>query len=453
MKHESPEMKAFVVPLILLCAVCFIAPFSVEPLDASPRVHADYLPATTCQNCHGAICDQYYESQHAKSFSSLLFQAQYFREVLPRATGDADFLKEAKACIACHSPVDSIKRKTLVTEADQVDPALSGVACDFCHTIKGYDGAVPGNGNFISDPNPERKLGPFKGADDWHHVYSELQTKSEFCGICHNADNHHGVEVKSTFTEWKNSDYAARGIQCQDCHMNLKGFLTEGKPTYESGRAANPLSTFGVGGSHRSTLYTHRFPGAHSKTQISEAETITLTIETERPVASPGDEIILHVLVDNSKTGHKMPSGSKELRLLWLELAAYNRNKKVPIPAVTAGAGTYDVSGKGPFDREILGEDIPKGSRIYRAIFADGAGKQTLAFYDAVKIVFDNRLNALEVHKETFHFKIPKDFKGKVSLQANLNYLPYPSSFSNRFGLPKPTPFEVSSARKEITVQ
>ncbi len=329
---------------------------------------------------------------------------------------------------------------------------MSGIVCDFCHAIKGFEGTAPGNGNFIPEPSPDRKLGPFSGGDNWHHVYSELQTKSEMCGICHNATNHHGLEVKSTFTEWKNSRYAAEGIQCQDCHMNLKGFLQEGKPVYESGRASNPSSTFGIGGRYRSTLYTHRFPGAHSQTQIAEAETITLIIETEKTVASPGDEIKIHVVVDNSKTGHKMPSGSKELRHMWLELAAYNGNKKVFIP-VPAGAGRYDRTGEGPSDKELLGADILPGSRIYRVVFVDEAGNQTLAFYDAVKIIFDNRLNASEIRKETFYFKIPKDFQGKVLLQANLNYLPYPSSLSTRFGLPKPRLFEVSSAKKELLLQ
>jgi nitrate/TMAO reductase-like tetraheme cytochrome c subunit len=445
-------MKTFKILLFLLCAGGFAALSTVEPLYASPLAYTDYLPAETCRTCHSTIFEQYSGSYHAKAFSNPLFQAQYFEDVLPRTEKDTAFLDEAKACIACHSPIDSIKVKTLVTDREQIDPALWGVACDFCHTIKGYKGKAPGNGNFISNPSRERKLGPFREAGSWHHVYSELIKKSEFCGICHNTVNHHGLEVKSTFTEWKNSEYAAKGIQCQDCHMNLQGFLTKGKPVYEPGRAAEPLSTFGFAGPERA-LYTHRFPGAHSRTQIFDALGISLAIETTKPTVSAGDEIVIDVRVDNSRTGHKMPSGSKELRLLWLELAAYNWERKVAIPAAAAGVDPYDVAGKGPFDREILGEDISEGSRIYRAVFVDDAGKQTLSFYDAVKIVFDNRLNASEIRKERFHFKIPKDFRGRIFLQASLNYLPYPGSFSSRFRLPKPQPFEVSSARKELTVE
>ena len=306
-------MKIFMNFALSICAAACMVMSIEQPLHAGPVTYKGYQPSSTCQTCHGALVDQHSESQHAKAFSDALFQAQYFKDVLPRAEKDPAYVREAKTCIACHSPIDAIARNDIITSKDQVNPALSGVTCDFCHSIKGFEGTTPGNGNFITEPNPARKLGPFKGADNWHHVYSELQTKSEFCGICHNATNHLGLEVKSTFTEWKNSDYAAKGIQCQDCHMNLKGFLQEGKPVYESGRAASPESTFGIGGPYRSALYTHRFPGAHSMTQIAGAQTVSLAIETEKPVVSSGDEMIIRVLVDNSKTGHKMPSGSKEL--------------------------------------------------------------------------------------------------------------------------------------------
>ena len=259
------------------------------------------------------------------------------------------------------------------------------------------------------------------------------------------------VEIKSTFTEWKNSIYAEKGIQCQDCHMNTVGFLLQGKPVYDSGCAVNPSNI--VRAPDRPKLYTHSFPGAHSRTQIFGAGVITLNMETEKTIASPGDEMTIYVFIDNSRTGHKMPSGSADLRQLWLKVEVYNGDKIMPVPALMEGPDTYDVAGKGPFDQEILGEDIPKGARIYRAIFIDKKGMQTLSSYDAVNIAFDNRLNASELRRETYHFTVPKDVKGKLTVKASLNYLPYPSSFSQRFGLPGPEAFEISSTRKEIHIK
>lgn len=388
---------------------------------------------------------------HANSFTNPVFQEQYFKELLPQISTDSNLIREADGCIACHAPITYIKNKGYITSKEQVEPEFSGVTCDFCHTVTGYEGDRPENGNYISGPSTQ-KFGPFAYVDGWHHFYGEFLTKSEFCAVCHNAKNHHGLEIKSTYTEWKNSRYAEEGIQCQDCHMNVMGFLVSGEPVYEFGRAAG-TSLARI--PYREQLYTHRFPGAHSRNQV--VGSLALEIETDS-TASPGDEITVNVLVDNSRTGHKMPSGSADLRLLWLELKAYigeKTIKTIPIAASSniKGQRAYDVTGRGAFDKEILRQDIPEGNRIYRAIFADKEGKQTLSSYNATKIIFDNRLDAEEIRKEIYQFKIPKDAKGKLFLFATLNYLPYPSIFAERLGLPEAEVFGISFAKKEIALQ
>lgn len=382
-----------------------------------------------------------------------MFSGQYFQELLPAIKTNLELADEAKDCIACHSPIDYIAMNGRIFSKEQADPDKSGVTCDFCHTITGYKGGLPGNGAYISEPLAERKFGPFLHEYNWHHIYSAAQTKSEFCAICHNAVNHNGLEIKATYTEWKNSSYAERGINCQDCHMNALGFLSGGKPVFESGRAADPSRTFGRGTPFRPVLFTHRFPGAHTRTQISGGADITLKSETEKRTVSPGDEIIIRVNVDNSNTGHKFPSGSSDLRLLWLELTARIGDNVIVIPAVPDGKDPFDVTGQTAFDREILGDDIQKGNRIYRAVFTDKTGKQTLASYNATKIIFDNRLNASEIRKETYHFRVPENAAEKIIIEARLSYLPYPSSFSRRFDLPKPERFEIADMKTEITVK
>ncbi len=382
---------------------------------------------------------------HAAAFADPVFRGQYFKELLPRLEREPDLLSEAARCMACHAPVVYVKGEGLLTSEEGIDPRMAGVTCDFCHTIRGYRGERPGNGNYVSVPG-DQKLGPFKHASSWHHVYSELQTKSEFCAICHSYINRYGLETRSTYSEWKNSRYAGEGIQCQDCHMNVRGFLTAGKPVYESGKAA--YMTLGRS-PYRERLYTHRFPGAHSKTQLTGA--LRLAVEVRR---SAGGEITVEVLVDNSKTGHKMPTGSAELRLLWLDLKAVVGGKVITVPiGPDAEAEGYGVSGRGRFDREVLGDDVPEGSRIYRAVFVDAEGKQTLSFYDAARIVFDNRLGAAEVRKEIYQLRPPRTAGERLSLKASLYYLPYPSSFADRLGLPRPEPVEIASAVREIPLR
>ncbi len=152
--------------------------------------------------------------------------------------------------------------------------------------------------------------------------------------------------------------------------MNVDGFLTAGQASYESGEAANMnLGT----APFRGRLYTHRFPGAHSKSQVVGA--LTLEVRADE-AASPGDEVDIQLLVDNSRTGHKMPSGSAELRLVWLDLQAHYGETALSIPATPdTESKTCDVSGHPRCDGEILKDEIPEGSRVYRAIYADRGGK------------------------------------------------------------------------------
>jgi hypothetical protein len=178
---------------------------------------------------------------------------------------------------------------------------------------------------------------------------------------------------------------------------------------------------------------------------------LRLHIDLEGTALSAGDAVVFDVLVDNERTGHKMPSGSSDLRLLWLQVEAYADGKAMPL-AAAAGKGGYDVAGQGGFDKEILGDDVPRGSRIYRAIYLDGQGRQTLACYTAASIVFDNRLNAGEVRKETYRLPLPRDSKGAVTIRARLYYQSYPSYFTSSLGQPKAPPVEVAVASKEIAL-
>lgn len=452
-----PNIKYLLALLLIVLLVSAGSGYSSAQSSAVPQNSFDavkmpgaddYWSSFLCQDCHDKIYYQHSQSMHARSFENPVFQAEYFNELLPKL-GDPGLIKEAKACIACHSPITYIKTGNgYMTSKDQVYRGMSGVTCDFCHTIRGYKGGVPGNANYISTPGYQ-KFGPFEYKTDWHHAYSELQTKSEFCAICHNRVNHKGLEIISTFTEWKKSSYARRGIQCQDCHMNVQGFLTGGQPVYESGKAARIKPGYAP---YREKLYTHRFPGAHSRSQVAGA--ITLKIEINDADISPGDDITIDVIVDNSRTGHKMPSGSAELRVLVLQLRSVIGDKVITVPASSyMKTDMHDVAGEGKFDKFVLGKDVPHKSRLYRAVCVDEKGKQTLFSYEASSIIFDNRLNASEVRKESYNFKVPGNAEGPMQFGASLWYLPYPGSFAEKIGVPGAAMIEIASAEKIVRVK
>jgi nitrate/TMAO reductase-like tetraheme cytochrome c subunit len=421
--------------LLVLLALCARVPAAaLEP--PPPMKFPEYQAASNCRICHEKQYAQHQESLHARSFSDPVFQAQYFKQLLPLAVGDRALQQEADRCVACHSPITYQKSKGRAAPIRDFEASLAGVVCDFCHRIGAYKDAQPGSGNYMSSPG-DKKFGPLKSpASDWHHVYHELQTKSELCAICHNAVNHLGLQIKSTYSEWQASSYAKQGIQCQDCHMSAKGYLTNGRPAYESGKA----SEMTVGSSvDRAELHTHRFPGAGARPQMEGA--LGLAVKLDRETAAPGEQIAITVEVSNKNAGHSIPTGSADLRLLWLELSAETPGGSVPVPATAAaGDAPYDVAGRGAFDAQVLGDDIPAGSRVYRSIFVDAAGAQTLGSYGAARILFDNRIKADEVRAERYGFRVPGDARGPLAFTARIRYLPYPGSFARELAVPPPTP-------------
>ena len=395
---------------------------------ACPR-DPEFLPSAMCRNCHQRIYDQQIASMHEQSWSNPVFQAQYLQDMVPRAYDSLDLFKETRSCSACHMPVAHAQSRARVVTKEMVPKDMGGVTCDACHTIAGIDGDTPGNGNYVMVPGLQ-KFGPFRTASTWHHEFSELQTRSEFCATCHNARNRHGLEIKSTYTEWKASVYAEKGIQCQDCHMNEKGFLVDGVASFESGHAAG----MSVGHApRREKLGSHHFPGARTHTQMDGA--LTLTIEPPKEGLQAGRAARVELLVDNHRTGHKMPSGSAELRFMWIEFQATAGGASVDLmPVEEAEVAGYGVTSASPDPLDPLGDSVKPGRRVYRALFNDSKGRMTGLLHEAAKVRFDNRLEAAEVRREAYVFAVPA--ADKVVLSASLYYAPYPVTFARRLRLP-----------------
>lgn len=262
------------------------------------------------------------------------------------------------------------------------------------------------------------------------------------------------MEVKSTYYEWRESSYGKRGFACQECHMNKNGFLNDGVATFGKGQAA--YMNIGVVDKKQrehDKLYSHSFPGAHSISQLEDALHLEFKIGT-RSADSIG-RFPFAITVNNERSGHKMPSGSSDLRFMWLAVAATSEDgTKIPVSLQHSASRNidYSIAGASPDDATILKDDVPAGSRLYRTVLVNANGRQSLFQYDAVKNIFDNRLNATEVRKEGYYLKLPANFAGKVTVEANLYYRGAPSSFTKRMQVPDVAPVLVASQKKLISV-
>jgi len=440
-----------VVFLAILTSIALIGASSQRSISTNS---ASFEPSEKCKGCHADIYQQYIESSHSKSFSNPIFWAQYFREVVPRATIDTSFKPIAKRCIFCHSPVLYMSYTGMIKSPEQAFFVETGVTCDFCHS---FDGFTPdGDYQMITTG---KKQGPFID-NDFHSQESHFIKTSEFCASCHNSSNHLGAEARTTYDEWKKSRFNELQLPCQECHMNMHGYLKNGKAQFETGMAAKikadnyrfKTESEVLLTPERKKLFTHLF-----NTDSVAAGAIGLDVTLGSARLADG-KTILNVAVKNKGAGHKMPSGSSDLRMLWLDISVFDSNGRefaVRQPApIDYSVVDYSISCSDVDDQCILaGAAVPGGRRIYRAIFVDKHGRRASSFIDAYKIIFDNRLDAGEVRLEKYYVKVPPDYSGKILVSIDINYLAAPTSFTQRLGIPDYKNVKINSIQKEFTLE
>ncbi len=352
----------------------FLVLLSMILMGASPEGSAPqsgespYGAAEGCGECHAAIHRAWSGSPHALSASN-----PAYLDALKRAAEVAGSERAARrVCVWCHAPT------TLVTgDLDLKQPiSQEGVTCDFCHTVKDIEMEKDGH-PFLLEPG-DVKRGPFQYAEPVDHetAFSPLHRYSPLlCASCHEFTNEHGVPILSTYTEWKEGPYPARGVPCQDCHMALvRGQITEdGIEKKGSQRVIN----------------LHRLVGGSSRGQLDTG--LDLTLKSVRRSAGRAD---LTVQVSNVAAGHAVPGGLSTKTLV-----------------LTVGVESED---------ETL---LHVRSRRYRREIKDVDGRvlKTVPdlFLKGVSVGLDNRIRPRESRTERFSLPIPA---GARAIVVRLEY-------------------------------
>jgi len=372
---------------------------------------SQYMDHHVCMTCHPEIYGQWSLSMHNNSYKDPLFQKVY--ELAVKDTG-GDKTIEA-FCIACHSPIGFTSGEIPPSDGSKLSEiAKDGVQCDFCHTVKKSHGI----GNFAAINKPgDIKWGPFDDAISSFHQteFSELHTKAEFCGMCHNVSHpNNNLPLENTYTEWKEGPYSAQGIQCQDCHMTPGPGVTKPNP----GKAA-------IMGPEREHIYTHSVVGGNVAVAklLGSVERASLAEERLQAAASleiippkamnPGEKAILKIKVTNQGAGHYLPTGLTETRQMWLYVKIKDREGKTIF-----SSGELDMHG-----------EIKEGSIIYNTVVADSSGKPTHKVWRAEKIIYDHRIPPKESVTETYSFKVPNSSPGPFTVETVLKYRSAPQEF------------------------
>ena len=318
--------------------------------------------AEFCGSCHRTIQEAWKTSAHANAMTSRLFQ-----DALDMVESDYG-ASARRQCLACHSPLGvqlgdfSLKEKV----------SWEGVTCDYCHSMRSvsFDG-----------PNPRATLdfsltksGPLKEVSSPAHgvVFSEVHTTSQVCAPCHEYKNKHGLQVLSTFTEWKESRYAKDDVQCQTCHMGkVSGDVVDPR-VQRSGSEVN----------------LHEMPGSHSLAQLNKAVRMRLVMKRT------AKQLNISVVLANAGAGHYVPTGSPMRKLI-----------------LDVRADAY------------RGADLEQRREYYRTV-TDASGQPVEmehgAFARGATVSNDTRLAPGEERTETF--TLPVEQGVPVQVKATLTY-------------------------------
>jgi len=383
-----------------------------------------FVEPSVCGNCHSEIFKQWSGSMHSKAFADPLWRAAT-KMFMKEATTKEEKI-EMKACVKCHTPL-GFRSYSIISPDDDYEKLAAlpaqGIFCNWCHNISevkhlgdaGYE-VEPGGGK----DDPSTMLGPFKDSySDYHPTkYSELHTRSEFCGLCHNVSHTaNRLPLEATYDEWKNSPYNTGSpgttVHCQDCHMRQRpGIPSTGK----TDRPDNPGKA-ADNGPEREHIWTHYFVGANAVVTKLLGSQLHAEMAVERLKHAADLEIIkedsykkdtlahIKVKVINSGAGHYLPTGLTEVRQMWLSVTITDANGREVMKS-----GTLDPKGR-----------LDENTVLYNTVLGNKDGPVVnVALAD--RILYDHRVPPKGYIIEKYSFYIPGEAAFPLKVQATLRY-------------------------------
>ncbi len=429
-------LLAFLALLVMATAVDGAAPAERYPFFPSllrtasgkPVRSTDFFPPSKCRGCHAAIFDQWKGSMHSNAYRDPVFQALW--KIGSEETGGLT----DKLCAGCHTAVGTVAEEVsrgADGEFQVSEIAREGVQCHLCHSVVGSSmdetpTAMPQNASIVVDPGVVMR-GPYRDAQPmWHKAeYSELHTRAEFCGNCHNVfhpANHFPIE--NTYDEWRFSVYAQKGIVCQDCHMMPVEKAIEVARTLEKPKNPGRASPMGPA---RENVFSHEFVGAnftvtgllgaerHARLAVERLQSAARLSLTLPAGAGPGGIARIRTRVTNVGAGHNLPTSLTEVRQMWLDVA------------VRDGAGA-EIYRSGALDSA---GDLTEGTVLFHTPAADEEGRHTVKPWEIVRFEYSTTIPPKGYAEREFAFLVPARAPGPLRVSVKLRYRSFPQSLAN----------------------
>jgi len=407
--------QLILVWFLFVAFICADTPAGEHALGS--RKYSDFEKPESCKSCHTRIYQQWSQSMMSQAYTHHWDEIEYWELAVPHGNKVAMFKPVADDCNGCHAPLAYLAGDVPPPRPSENSRANESVSCDLCHSITGLSDE-PFNFNWISEPG-RTKYGAKEGLVSPHHItkFNDIYTVADYCGACHNEKNPFGIWVKSTQIEWEEGPYSEQGVPCFVCHMPKA-----------PGRSA-PMAEEGM-------VAQHVFLGAHNEAKLKSAIEVSIHPD-EREILYDG-AVVLQVELFNAKAGHKIPSGSVEDRILWLDVRAVDadgREYHLPVDRKGFEGEEYTIASDelaysdmgvplGIKDFKGVARDgIPLGNRIFRMPYFDENGIMTIQQWNTRSLGVDYRIGPRETKLEHFTWFMPDDIAfGPVTITARLYY-------------------------------
>lgn len=424
----------------LVCARCHSSAPNAQALrDAGGRSVAPF--------------DLWRATTKANSARDPLWRAVVAAEMAATPSKAAEIQAE---CLRCHSPMASIAAEKageghvsldlLLDDGPRGQLALDGVSCTVCHQIPpdalGNESGHLGIGDekVVYGPHPEPFAMPMRRMTGYTPTFAPHLRRSLLCATCHTLRTEtlapdgeptgHRLLEQATYLEWKNSVFdderaepAAEAASCQACHvpmLDADGALIEtrlarnprgrdfprvqprapfGRHLFVGGNALVPAILRDRGAELGALAPREAFEAviAETRAQLAQRTARVQVLEAARA----GDRVLVTVKAENL-AGHKLPTGSPELRRAWLRVRVRDA-----AGALVAASGEHDDQGRivgaggAPLPSERAGGPLephrdrvssPDEVALFEAVLADANGRPTWRLLRGAGFVKDDRL-------------------------------------------------------------